>query len=122
MTQHAWDAEAVQRALRKHEGPLTEFEELVWDILPAELKTHFVENYAPPKYIALTGGDRICALCGAEIHEGSRRHHSLYHRQLTLTIWALQGLSLSRAVRLDDAGAITEVVTEKPKKRKKGKK
>jgi hypothetical protein len=87
--------------LAEYEGPLTEFAELVREYLGGELLQRFEATYAREhsvKYIPIAEG-RICTRCGATVSLDARKHHVLWHKQLTMTIWAVEGLQLAGMVK-----------------------
>src|SRR5262245_49379408 len=96
----------VKRGLKGYEANVTEFDALVASLMPPEMLEHFQqqEDANPTRYIRLIGNDRVCTRCGAVVHSGAKRHHSLYHRQLTLAIWLLQGFALASRMKQEEMG------------------
>ncbi len=65
-------------------------EEIFQEVMPPEMVEAFVSGYKNPTY------DRIsseCHRCSAVVK--SQTLHNSYHRNLTLSIWLLQGWSLA---------------------------
>jgi hypothetical protein len=109
--------------LHQRRKPLTEFAVEFKNLFP-ELWDQFLGQYEDPEFIKLMGDDRVCTVCAAIVHSGARAHHLLWHKQLTMAIWSLQGAVLSEMVK---SGSIVadeddEEPAKKPKKGKKKKK
>lgn len=107
--------------LHERRKPLTEFGVEFKKTLP-ELWNQFVEQYEDPEFIKLMGDDRVCTVCAALVHSGARDHHMLWHRQLTMAIWSLQGALLAEMVKSGSIEATPDDEPEPPKAKKKKKK
>jgi hypothetical protein len=82
--------------LAAYESELTEFSSLVEEVMPPGMLDQFDAQYHPPKFIKLIGDERVCTRCGTYVNVDARAHHRLYHRNLTMAIWMLQGFTLAQ--------------------------
>jgi hypothetical protein len=100
--QKSFQETELERKLEPFVAEMTEFAEIISENLPEELQNQFNDSYVNVKFIPIMGEDRVCSRCGALVHAGSRRHHAIWHRQLTFAIWSLQGFTLATVQRVED--------------------
>lgn len=113
-----WRANQVSEALKSYESELTEFASMVAETMPSGMIAQFEAQYEAPKYLKPDdiGDDRVCSRCGAIVHAGAKRHHSLYHRNLTMGIWMLQGATLAHLHLHEKEEKLSRTATGKRKK------